>query len=371
MLVPKQPGLGFFSKHASDAGPGHPHDAGPVRRGAIEAIGLGGAMLLNAEYMSKWGRYTDFNVLRSLHLRTEGIEASVLDYLFNISKTDRLGSLRCLSLWTGDYLVDDQVDVDSSLARLLRSLRPLDSLELTGIFGEDTFDSVLCSHGESLGKLRLVPTRVPSPVVRPFVLSRGRVEALVRACPGITELKLLVPRRKGDEEEARTYRALSGLRRLDRLSLRLDCSGVQESEDGVRQNADGPYWQVRDMHDGAINVTVDADLVTVIFNAICAHRLPQLIRLYPAEIKNPLGDHLIDNLYFPAACLSRVWIGVRDPRAGWEREFKPVELRARYWEGAEERVESTPGAFSFLLDIWPDSGGDIRKMPSFPLWDGD
>ncbi|KAK4034622.1 hypothetical protein C8A01DRAFT_38929 [Parachaetomium inaequale] len=344
-------------------------------KGALETIALESVVNVGPDTIRAWSRLTDFTLLRSLHLRTYTINAPTLDLLSEIAESAGLRSLRSLSLWTTGFWENENEDSvtcdlgDTQIARLLRALSPLQSLELKGTFHETTLEAILDSHGASLQSLRLVPERDYDIIPLPFVLTRKRVESLVQACPNLQDLELLVPRSKGDEEEARIYRALAELPRLDRLSLFLDCSNVFEVEEDP-----GPFVpdiaeeRIRDV---IINLnTSDRALATDIFDALCLHRSPRLIRLYPAEIRN-FGTEVREwSMLFIRDCLSRAWVRQRDDRAGHAGEFRITEIVAK--DRFKSVREPLKGRYYTALDsIWPDAEPwpeGIDEMKSFPLW---
>jgi hypothetical protein len=203
----------------------------------------------------------------------------------------------------------------------------------------------------------------------PFVLTRKLVEALVQACPNLQDLELLVPRSKGDEEEARIYRALAELPQLDRLSLFLDCSNLVEVEENP-----GPYGpDISDdrIRDTIINLnTSDRALATDIFDALCLHRSPHLIRLYPTEAGNFGAEGREWPIVVIRDCLSRAWVRERDDRAGHAGECRITEIVAKArFNGLREPLKRR--YCDALESIWPDAEPwpeGIDEMKSFPLW---
>ena len=389
--MPEWPG--FFFEHPSGPDSGRSRQDRPRRKGALEtlALGNGSGIRLGSEHVLKWSRWTDFNVLRSLHLRPETMELSALEALSGIAESGGFQSLRCLSLWIrvweqeqDEFDFDLETRIDSELARLLRALPPLYSLELNGLYSQKTFATVLKSHGKSLRKLRLVPERESDKALSSLLLSRTRVQALVRACQNITDLELLtprwggekeeasiycaLPRWGGDKEEASIYRALARLPRLDRLSLLLDCCTYVESEP---EESDDEGHTPADKRDGVIKLTLDVMLAKDIFESLCRHRSPRLIRLRPVEIGNIDRAIPDPDLVTIGNCLSRVWVRHEDEREGKGHGYLAMVTRSREWKEGErklrKRLDNDPH-YCGLHDIWPAAKGDMKKMSSFRLW---
>lgn len=82
------------------------------------------------------------------------------------------------------------------------------------------FTAVL-SHGLSLRGLRRIRERGRGHELKPYVLSRARIERLAHACLNLEVADLRIHRSYGDKEEVRTYGILSQLFRVDRFSLLL------------------------------------------------------------------------------------------------------------------------------------------------------
>ncbi|MBE3043340.1 hypothetical protein IMZ48_12375 [Candidatus Bathyarchaeota archaeon] len=361
---------GFFPSRPTD-------DTGRARgRGALETLALESGTRGGPDIIRAWAGRTDFGALRSLHLRNYSMNVPSLNALSEIAESAGLRSLQRLSLWLAGYWGPDEEDdwehgwedCDTGgpeLARLLTALPPLQFLEMNGTIADEGFRAVLSSHGPSLRGLRLVPDRNYGMQPGRFVLSRESAEALVRACPNIQDLELLVPRSRGDEAEARIYRALAELRVLERLSLLLDCSNNVLTVEVDLQD--------REFRESIINLnTSDRALATDIFDALCQHRSPRLIRLYPEGITG-MGGFGVEERSMKAIrdILSRAWIRERDDREGHAGEARLTEVKPRDDWGAE----TTPIADEFhgiLEDIWPEAerwpkgGGETRR--SFPLW---
>ena len=375
MHAPLPPFLGFFPERPQDTAPSHPHSAHPKPKGTLDALTFGSNTPMEWDVIKTWSRYTDFNVLRSLRLRTTTMRQSALWRLADIAEGDGLQSLRDLSLWTRDSRLregaDFQRDMDNSVSRLLVALRPLESLEISGIFGYEAFNSVLDFHGRSLRKLRLIPSRCFWVESGGMSFSRTELEAVVDACPNLTDLEMLIPRMKSNREEAGMYRALSGLRHLDRLSLLLDVSLGQPEIDGVDSWDLPGDPQERDTVDGAINVNMDDKLAGDIFDALCRHRSPRLIRLQPVEVGNLGGEVVAHEYVLAAEFLGRVWVRVRHNRAGSDDGVRVVEVKPRFWETSEENLGYQLENECYLGAVWPDWKNGSRRIPSSRLSKGD
>ena len=365
--MPRPEWPGFFS--------GRPSGKGEQRKGALESLSFGTFAPLNPEIVSIWSRCTDFDALRSLHLRTSTVDAEVLKSLSEIAEAGGFKSLRCLSIWTeGDPFhpsnpTEGRAPIDPEVARLLRALRPLDTLDIHGIFADETLGAVLGSHGKSVRRLRLIP--VPTNIVwpSPYVFTSLRVEELVRACPDVRDLELLIPRTKSDEAEARIYHTLAGLRRLDRLSLLLDCADESPVEEFDELDVEyiTPYF----LRDSIINFTIRAPLAADIFEALCEHRSPRLIRLMPVRIGH-IGMLYHSSVMDLGSVLARTWIRVRDAREGREEEFDVAELQARektHWPEDRRLYLGLLVHYPGMKEIWPTSNGSVEgDMTVFRLW---
>ena len=355
---------GFFPSRPAD-------NTGRARgRGALETLALESGTRGGPDIIRAWAGRTDFAALRSLHLRNYSMDVRSLNALSEIAESTGLRSLQSLSLWStgwgsNEWEDDEWEDCDIEVAQLLTALPPLQSLEMGGTFADEALRAVLSSHGPSLRRLRLVPEGYHYSLPRPFVLSRGYVEALVRDCPNIQDLELLVPRSRGDEAEARIYHALAELRELDRLSLLLDCSNnIFTVEDGLRD---------RELRDSIINLnTSDRTLASDIFDALCRHRSPRLIRLYPEILTNINGINAMEHSMMAIRdILSRAWIRERDDREGHAGEAFLTEVKpADYWGAETNDIE--PKLHGILEDIWPEAErwpkGGTETRRSFPLW---
>lgn len=408
---PQGPHLPHVSFAQRERGrPGSVPESGPAEkpamdRGSLETLALAGYALLGPALVVALDSYTDLGVLRSLHLRTEFIFTHGLEHLFN--NAGALRSLKCLSLWAERLLVFEthlQDEVDPKLAHLLRSLRPLKSLDVCGMLGAETFEAIVHHHAGHLNKLRVIPSRAEWLEGETLVLTRERVEALATACPNITDLELLVPRRKGNEEEAGIYRALARLRRLNRLSLFLDCS----SENRYLDYGSGPHHPDeekavgdREERDAAINAAIDSTLALSIAGSLYLSRPPRLIRLQPVNAGNLgqfSGHDYGARALNVAECLSNAYVLVRHDAIGttetccyeagvddssdtneavevWdggELRFLMTRVRHYRWRIAEDIVRGEiHGLYSYLRDIWPEAGDDFALMSSFPLWGAD
>lgn len=371
----RPPWRGPFFEGQEDSGSGR---ARPQGKGALESLSFGMGAPLDEDLLSQWTRLTDFGLLRSLHLRSMTMRLSALEELVDIAEAGGLTSLRHLSLWTRNIRRssedDDQERIDIELARLFHALPPLTTIELNGIFNERAFNSTMFHHGASLRRLRLVPARgswVRTPTLK---LNASKVKVIATFCPHLEDLELMVPRMLGGEKEAAIYGELSRLRRLDRLSLLLDpCANARVAHTRGEIEPEDRALYTRDTYDAVINAVIDAPLAASIFNSLCRGRAPRLIRLHPVEIGNWGDDVTDDSVYAPVDCLGRVWMRLRDDGSGSAGGFETVGVRTRKWRRREEDMgqgHDYNDAYlaSLLRSVWPESGGDLTKMRSYPLW---
>ncbi|CAI4216007.1 unnamed protein product [Parascedosporium putredinis] len=312
--------------------PSRPQDTSKRGKGSLETLALESGISTDPDSMRAWNDRTSLNFLRSLHLRTWDIDVPTLAVLSEIAEAQGLCSLRSLSLWIGGWPSEESEDRiseyrDTEISRFLKALRHLQSLELKGPFADKTFDTILHTHRRSLRKLRLIPERDPDVQMEPFVLTRDRVEALVRSCNQIQDLELRIPRSQGDEDEVRIYHALSELPLLDRLSLLLDCSNLRAAEE-ESDNTSGIADSF--IREALINLnTSDRALAVDIFDALSLRNSPRLIRLYPDEVGNFGTDVREWSMIFIRNVLSRAWIRERDDMLSHEGGFRITEIEAK------------------------------------------
>ncbi|SPO06731.1 uncharacterized protein DNG_09425 [Cephalotrichum gorgonifer] len=369
-VQPWLPWPGFFRGRPSPAEGGF---------GALKALTLVGEdETLSLRLLDAWRGHTNFGALRSLHLRLGAISVGALQSLASCTRHQGLRSLHTLNLQAYSPFPADQRSLYFHLAHLIRSLRPLVNLQIEDIFGDQTFDAML-SHGPSLRKLRLIPEQEKTLYVAPYVLSRAHIERLAHACPDLANLELRIQRSKAEEEEVRTYRALSELRRLDCLSLLLDYSTLEQPTDvseadlteDERQLPEPQDWvHPKPIRDAYINAAVDHALAREIFDCVSRRHSPRVasIRTVCAANFSYGGADPVFSLI--ARHLERHWVQVRSTHDG---------LGACYIEEIGTAATRNPGrgvvdpidAFhaDILKTIWPAADGIWREnWRGFPLW---
>ncbi|KAH6894740.1 hypothetical protein B0T10DRAFT_436452, partial [Thelonectria olida] len=178
----------------------------------------------------------------------------------------RLSSWR-LTLSPSSYGEEEAREMDFQAGMLLRSLSPLDSLDLDGAFAKGVLDALLDYHGNSLQKLRL--GRNISLDLEPWDLSLDDFRNLAAKCPKLEQLEIGIRRAGqlgGGWQEIETYRALGQFPRLKHLKLTLDCAEADPIEPGDDDDcckASAPvFWNA------LVRCAIDSYLAREIFQLI-------------------------------------------------------------------------------------------------------
>lgn len=254
----KPPWQGFFpASPVADARPG---------LGRLKSMVFRGYPPYNFD---RWGRATDLTRLRRLEMEWHPTSGR---HLAKMAERGDFKSLDSLRLWSIEEL-DQQ-----SLNRLMENLPPLQRLNLSGYFTAAAVDAILRRQGSTLRDLELDsrprgPDDDGNPTTPNAIFSAFLVQRLVTSCPDLEELVLTIPRTRGDAAETAAYRALSRLRSLRRLHLRLVYTVEPENEDEWPEmdyfSSSGiPYDYIRD---AMSNCAVDATLARAIFDVLSAH----------------------------------------------------------------------------------------------------
>ncbi|KAL6837233.1 hypothetical protein V8C40DRAFT_6891 [Trichoderma camerunense] len=340
-------------------------------KGSLRTLYLNGASELR---IHQWSGYTDFNKLTKLHLGFTIIDA--VQALAIIAEGGGLSSLSSLALMPGARNLEQAIAADESVCRLLRAMKPLQSLELEGEVGDSAWRAVIDQHGNSLRELRFVPASKSFDDIEAFVLSCGRIRLLSGICLNLEKLELRIPRTRGDRDEVGIYQILGQLPRLKRISLVLDCSVIDPPE--VRHGESfiemgGWELPVNTFRAALINTAMDSALAQSIFDTIAAARaytggsslVDLKLKIYGA---GNFGRSSLDSEpRIPLEWVGQSWFVRRNSRDGGlvaQRIKSFVDdldvLKDDFFERHDLRA--------VWMDIWPGSPGDRRyQWHSFPL----
>lgn len=203
-----------------------------------------------------WSLHTDFQHLRSLRVGYPFSLESVRQ-LTQISHQTPMEALSSLYLGIGaPYSVEPQMD--SAVAELLQTLRPLQELTLTGPVGEESLGAIIDHHPKNLHKLIFSSHGENS--MGTFNLEAAHAKKLSQSCLEIEVLDVRVLRQQGSADEVAVYRHLSRLPRLKHLALRLHCSinGLPWSSEAEAE-ADGAFYSLDLNWNGGVTVPILQD----------------------------------------------------------------------------------------------------------------
>lgn len=342
------------------------------RKGSLHALYLNGASKLR---LHQWSNYTDFDKLRRLHLGDTSIDA--VQVLATIGEGGGLSSLSSLALMPKARNKEQAVVADGSICRLLRAMKPLQSLELEKEIGDGTWRAVIDQHGNSLRELRFVPAQQSDyDDVETFVLSCDKIRLLSGICSKLEKLELRVPRTHGDEDEIDIYRNLGRLPRLKSISLILECSVVDPPEARHGESfieMGGGELPASVFRAALINTAMDSTLAQSIFETIATARAHASgCSLVTLKLKidgaGNFGRTWVDNeTRITLEWIGQSWLMRRDSRDGdliTQRIKSFVDdldiLKDDFFERDDLRA--------VWMDIWPGSRGDRRNQwHSFPL----
>ncbi|KAK4071667.1 uncharacterized protein Triagg1_5905 [Trichoderma aggressivum f. europaeum] len=340
-------------------------------KGSLHTLYLDGASELR---IHQWSGHTDFNKLTKLHLGNTTMDA--VQALANIGESGGLSSLSSLALKPLTRNMEQTMAADASACRLLRAIKPLQSLELEGKIGYSAWQAVIDQHGNSLRELLFVPASEYYDDIEALVLSCDRIRQLPGICVNLEKLELRVPRTRGDEDEVDIYRHLGRLPRLKRISLVLDCSvidppEVMHGEPSIEMG--GWVLPVNAFRAALINNAMDSTLAQSIFETIATERaytggislVDLKLKIYGA---GNFGRFSADNeTKIPLEWVGQSWFVRRNSRDGGQlaQKIKPFVddldvLKDDFFERDDLRA--------VWMDIWPGSPGDRRNQwHSFPL----
>ena len=254
-----------------------------------------------------WNCVIDFSALRTLHLDRD-LDFSSLRWLVSNAPFDLLRNLSMtFALYSRLYRDGEEEEYLRLFNSLISSLPPLESVTLAvNPFTSDHFTSVMQYHGKTLRKLHLNTIGDLTSVV----FDAPTVTLLGQHCPLLEELKLLVPRSKGDQKEVAIYHALGAMPRLQDVVLMLDCSNrgdiwrsLPEDTDGYYEISNDPSFDAfhqsfvppdeydpgptpRNGHvrDTLINCALDENLARSIFQCISAVKGPSSFSLESLQL---------------------------------------------------------------------------------------
>ncbi|KKP07166.1 hypothetical protein THAR02_00702 [Trichoderma harzianum] len=321
-----------------------------------------------------WSDYTDFNKLTKLHLGITTIDA--VQALAIIGEGGGLSSLSSLALMPQTWHLEQAMAADASVCRLLRAIKPLQSLELEDEVGDSAWRAVIDQHGNSLRELRFVPASMHFDDIEALVLSCGRIRLLSGICLNLEKLELRIPRTHGDRDEVGIYQILGQLPRLKKISLILDCSIVDPPE--VRHGESfiemgGWELPVDAFRAALINNAMDSALAQSIFETIATTRaytggnsLVNLkLKIYGA---GNFGRFSIDNEpKVPLEWVGQSWFVRRNSRDG-SLVVQKIKSFVDDLDVLKDDFFERDDLRAVWMDIWPGNPGDRRNQwHSFPL----
>ncbi|KAL4771510.1 hypothetical protein BDW60DRAFT_217353 [Aspergillus nidulans var. acristatus] len=229
--------------------------------GKLEGLSLDPANLTRFDL---WRETVDFSHLRSLQLWRVHLDT------LEMATTCDFPSLRTLVLGLFPRRRNpSQAHLsDQAAGAFIASLRPLESIHLTGPFFQESFNAVLSHHGSSLRKLSLYPTETSRiPPIDQFLITSTEIRQIQQQCPNVYDLRLQIERTLGDQKEQDIYRALGELPGLQHLSLQLDVWNAVElgamDKAALRQPCFAEHI--------FINISLDAELAREIFSLIASN----------------------------------------------------------------------------------------------------
>ncbi|KAL6794176.1 hypothetical protein J3E68DRAFT_406092 [Trichoderma sp. SZMC 28012] len=340
-------------------------------KGSLHTLYLNGASELR---IHQWSDYTDFNKLTKLHLGFTIIDA--VQALAIIAEGGGLSSLSSLALMPQARNLEQAIAADESVCRLLRAMKPLQSLELEGEVGDSAWRAVIDQHGNSLRELRFVPASEYYDDIEAFVLSCGRLRPLSGTCLNLEKLELRIPRTRGDRDEVGIYQILGRLPRLKHISLILDCSIVDPPE--VRHGESfiqmgGWELPVDAFRAALINNAMDSALAQSIFETIATTRaytggnslVDLKLKIYGA---GNFGTFMVHNEpKIPLEWVGQSWFVRRRPRDG-DLVVQRIKSFVDDLDVLKDDFFERDDLRAVWMDIWPGSPGDRRNQwHSFPL----
>jgi hypothetical protein len=187
--------------------------------GSLEELHVNNPMIGD---MASWALATDMSVLRVLTIQDDHIDVRTLDYLASHCNLSSLKELSFSTLHFAAY--QPQTPVDDGICRLLRNLPPLTHFRLNGNITRVIFDAVISHQGSELQELNLNVTEFH---IKNVILGQHDIQMISENCPKLESLAISIPRSGGDADEVAIYKSLGSIKRLQRLSLKLDASSLE------------------------------------------------------------------------------------------------------------------------------------------------
>ncbi|KAJ9503440.1 hypothetical protein H2202_000579 [Exophiala xenobiotica] len=279
---------------------------------------------------------------------------------------------------------------------LLRRLPPLLELDIKISLTTEPniFNAILAHHHSKLAGLSVIQTaglRI-SPLVATDIVQLTRQQS----CFGqLADLRIAIPRSRGDRNEALIYHTLGGLPKLQTLQLFLDASPTGSSLDEWESRkfaATSDGW-LRNGHvrDVLINMALDETLARSIFHTIASAKgsssLPlERLRLHPLWAARNGFYHWRTNLCKVTGYVAQPWEverGERDDQReilfvrriyafGGEDHEAFLKSYLNYWEKQQQENTSLSARmeeiFSRAWPNWQQKSDDWRKAwHSYPL----
>ncbi|KAJ3472612.1 hypothetical protein NLG97_g10847 [Lecanicillium saksenae] len=198
----KPPWSGFFpdvpAQFQETTGP-------PSRIGRLDSLILGGDSISLDAYM----RATDFRRLSGLHIMGP-VEDRMMRELVLLGQNRTPTSLESLSLTVSCDAGIQATDLASEFLLCVPPLRYL-CFDAEAAAAEGVLYAAFTRHGQTL---RTLCIKVAEP-------SAQLLKGLQLYCPQLRQLMITLPRKPGDEHEARMYRTLGKLSHLERLTVSL------------------------------------------------------------------------------------------------------------------------------------------------------
>ncbi|PGH00303.1 hypothetical protein AJ80_09197 [Polytolypa hystricis UAMH7299] len=232
--------------------------------------------------LEEWSKRIDFSCLRVLKFEGALAEGALAWATANCLQFQSLRSLlidiNLERMESGEKVGDNY---DKQLSYFLLSLPPLTKLRVVGNVALETLGVILSKHGPSLRKLWLQRNVYQRGVLYDFAV----VDWLRQCCPLLEDLRLTIPRFKGNASEVAIYRTLGAIPRLQTLKLRLECSSAHlepsadpdqdllscdPSFDEFDRQLFPGFGDMRngDIRDRLINTAIDETLARAIFQCI-------------------------------------------------------------------------------------------------------
>jgi hypothetical protein len=271
-----------------------------------------------------------------------------------------------------------------------QSFQPLEQLSIVGPIDFQIVDAVLTHHGQSLKKLCLHPLEaIPIGLDSrnlpdlPFHFNKDCVLQLQVLCLILEELTIQVKRNMSRASEAELYRCFSKMRKLQALSLILDCSNWRVTGDPTyepdfdKHNQEpveaGDYsWLKRGhLRETFINCAIDEALACSIWRIISQNKTGrplQQLKLWPTRAGEYGTRTRLPIKFNGIACnLARSWLFERHLQDDKE-DYRVTELQQGRRLALEERYATLIAGpqdswlWEIFYSIWPsrDSSKDFQ-----------